>query len=402
MAKKAAVLMLILFVASLLAGCWNRKELNELGIAVAAGVDMEEGGRYRLTVQVVDPGQVAAQKGAGGGAPATLYTSEGDTIFEAARRITQISPRKIYFSHLRLFLIGESLAQRGIGQMLDLLSRDHEFRTDFYLVVTKGTTALETLKIMTPLEPVPANKLFSSLETSEDNWSPSLSVTLDELIDDLTSQGKHPVLTGLMIAGDPQKGQTKKNIANIYTPTQLQYSGMAVFKKDKLIGWLDEKESRGYHQIHGGVKSSVVFIPCPEGGKVAVEYIRGKTNVKGKVIQGQPRIDIQVEIEGNIGAIGCKNLDITDTATIAELEKKVEARIIDFIENTIDKAQTEYKVDIFGFGEAVRRADPKAWKTMKNNWDEEYFTRLPVDIRADFIIRRIGTISDSFLKQTKE
>ncbi|MGG6309446.1 Ger(x)C family spore germination protein [Paenibacillus macerans] len=401
MIRKTAILMLILIVASLLAGCWNRKELNELGIAVAAGVD-KEGDRYQLTLQVVDPGQVTAQKGASGGAPATLYTSEGDTIFEAARRITQISPRKIYLSHLRLYLIGESLAKQGIGQMLDLLSRDHEVRTDFYLVVTKGTSALETLKIMTPLEPVPANKLFSSLETSEENWSPSLTVTLDELINDMTSEGKHPVLTGLQIAGDPKIGQTKKNTANIYTPTQLQYSGLAVFKKDKLIGWLDEKESRGYHHIHGGVKSSVVFVTCPEGGKVVVEFIRGKTNVKGKVAQGQPRIAIQAEIEGNIGAVGCKKLDLTDTATIAELEKRVEAKMIEFMEMTIEKAQTEYKIDIFGFGEAVRRASPKAWKTMKTNWDEEYFTHLPVDIRADFIIRRIGTISDSFLNQTKE
>ncbi|GJM82919.1 hypothetical protein HMSSN139_54150 [Paenibacillus sp. HMSSN-139] len=145
MVRKTAVIMLFCIVAALLAGCWNRRELNELGIAVAAGVD-KEGDRYRLTVQVVDPGQVTAQKGASGGAPATLYTSEGDTILEAARRITQISPRKIYLSHLRVYLIGESLAKQGIGQVLDLLTRDHEIRTDFYLVVTRGTSALEMLK----------------------------------------------------------------------------------------------------------------------------------------------------------------------------------------------------------------------------------------------------------------
>ncbi|WP_068783035.1 Ger(x)C family spore germination protein [Paenibacillus phocaensis] len=401
MIRKAAVLMWLCIVAALLAGCWNRRELNELGIAVAAGVD-KIGDRYRLTVQVVDPGQVTAKKGANGGASATLYTSEGDTILEAARRITQISPRKIYLSHLRLYLIGESLAEEGIGQVLDLLSRDHEIRTDFYLVVTKGASAMDTLKIMTPLEPLPANKLFASLESSEKNWSPTIAVTLDELINDLTCEGKHPVMTGLQILGDPEVGQEKKNIANIYTPTQLQYSGLAVFKKTKLIGWLNEQESRGYHHIHGGVKSSVLYIPCPDSGKIVVETIRSKTNVKGKVAQGDPRIEIKVQVEANIAAVGCRNLDLTDTATIAELEKRVETKLVDIMDTTVEKVQKEYGIDIFGFGEAIRRADPGAWKTMKKNWDEEYFTHLPVDIHVDLVIRRIGTISDSFLNQTKE
>lgn len=401
MVRKTAVIMLFCIVAALLAGCWNRRELNELGIAVAAGVD-KEGDRYRLTVQVVDPGQVTAQKGASGGAPATLYTSEGDTILEAARRITQISPRKIYLSHLRVYLIGESLAKQGIGQVLDLLTRDHEIRTDFYLVVTRGTSALEMLKIMTPLEPLPANKLFASLETSENNWSPTLSITLDELINDLTSEGKHPVLTGLRILGDPKTGQTKKNIAAIDTPTQMQYSGLAVFKKEKLIGWLDEMESRGYHHIHGGVKSSVLSMPCSGNGKIVIESIRGKTNVKGKVIQGEPRINIKVRVLANLAAVGCKEMDLTDTATIAEVEKRFETKLIGIMDTTIERVQKEYGVDIFGFGEAVRRADPGAWKTMKKNWDEEYFTHLPVDIQVDLVIRRIGTISNSFLNQTKE
>ncbi|GJM76971.1 hypothetical protein HMSSN036_91870 [Paenibacillus macerans] len=57
-----ASLILLLSIILLTTGCWNRRELNELGIAVAAGVD-KEGDHYRLSVQVVDPGQVTAQKG---------------------------------------------------------------------------------------------------------------------------------------------------------------------------------------------------------------------------------------------------------------------------------------------------------------------------------------------------
>lgn len=401
MRKNMASLILLLSIVLLITGCWNRRELNELGIAAAAGVDME-GGRYRLTVQVVDPGQVTAQKGASGGAPATLYTAEGDSVFEAARRLTQISPRKIYFSHLRIVLVGESLARQGIGQSLDFMFRDHEFRPNFYLVVAKGASAQEMLKIMTPLEPVPANKLFSSLETSEVNWSPSLAVTLDELIDNLSSTGQSPVLTALEITGDPKIGESKKNISSIYTPTQLKFSGLAAFNKDKLIGWLSERESRGYHSIHGGMKSTVMFVRSPDNGMVIIEFLRSKTTMKGKVVDGRPQIEIQFTAEGNVGASGSKNLNLTDPRAVPDLEKKIEEKLIEFMETTIEKAQTEFKTDIFGFGEAVRRADPRAWKTLKENWNEEYFTSLPVNIKTDFIIRRIGMIANPVTEQMEE
>ncbi|MCM3703609.1 Ger(x)C family spore germination protein [Paenibacillus macerans] len=401
MRKNMAALIMLLSIALLITGCWNRKELNELAIAAAAGVD-KVGDRYRLTVQVVDPGQVTAQKGANGGAPATLYTIEGDTVFEAARRLTQISPRKIYFSHLRIFLIGESLARQGIGEMLDFLFRDPGFRPDFYLAVAKEASALETLKIMTPLEPVPANKLFSSLETSEQNWSPSLAITLDELIGNLASSGQSPVLTALEITGDPKIGESKENISSIYTPTQLKFSGLAAFNKDKLIGWLNEQESRGYHDIHGGVKSTVMFVRCPDNGKVVIEFLRSKSKVKGKVIDGKPQIDIQLTAEGNVGASGCKKLNIIDPDTIGDLEKKTEEKLIEFMEAAIEKAQKEFKTDIFGFGEAIHRNNPKYWKSLEPVWNEKYFPELPVNIKADFMIRRIGMTTDPVIKQIKE
>ena len=132
------------------------------------------------------------------------------------------SPRRIYAAHLRLFIIGEELAkEEGISQILDLLSRDPEFRTDFYIIVAKGTTADQVLKILSiPLESIPANKIFSSLENSEEVWAVTGAYTLDEIISDLVSKGKHPLLTGLEITGDPKRGETKDNMQ---IPSPLLY-----------------------------------------------------------------------------------------------------------------------------------------------------------------------------------
>lgn len=364
MKRKKAILFLILALVLLLTGCWNRRELNELAIAVGMGID-KQGDQFRVSLQVVDPGKASAKKGAGGGAPATLYTEEADTIFEAIRKITTISPRRMYFSHLRICVIGESMATEGMAKALDLLSRYHQFRTDFYIVVSKGTSAEDTLKIMTPLDPIPANDLFSSLETSQKNWSPTTTVTLDELVSALTSEGMQPVLTGLRIVGNKEMGETSGNVQEIAPSARLQYSGLAVFRKDRLIGWLNETESRGYNFILGKVQSSVGFVACPGGGKVVSEIIRTQTAIKGSVYRGEPQINIKMQVEANVGEVECYDLDLTQVGTIYDLENKEEEKIEEIMNLAVRKAQKSYKADIFGFGEAIHRADPRTWKSIK-------------------------------------
>jgi len=391
---------LISIVISLIfvTGCWKGRELNELAIAVALGID-KVGNQYKVSVQVVEPTEVAGKKG-GTKTPVTTYQITANTIFEAIRKMTTVSPRKIYPSHLRIVVLGESLAKEGIGQALDLLSRDEEIRTDFFIVVSKHTTAEETLKILTKLETIPAVSLFSTLQTSEKQWAPTTTVTLDELITTLVSEGRDPVLTGLVVLGDEQVGQDKKNMEKVLTPAILQYSGLAVFKKDKLIGWLNEIESKAYNYINDEIKSTVGFVACPQGGKITFEVIRSKTKVKGSVKNGQPRIDIEVRLEINIGEVQC-SIDLLETKNIADVERLANSKVEGFIDAAVKKVQKKYKVDIFGFGDVIHRSNPKEWRKLKKNWDQTFET-MPVNVKVNHKIRHLGTVSNSFLEQMKK
>ena len=95
------------------------------------------------------------------------------------------------------------------------------------------------------------------------------------------------------------------------------------------------------------------------------------------------------------------NLDLTKTQTIYELESRAEQATKQLVEAAIKTAQKKYKVDIFGFGEAIHRADPKVWKEIEKDWDQE-FQDLSVQVKVDVKIRRIGTVGNSFLQELKE
>ncbi|MED5074414.1 Ger(x)C family spore germination protein, partial [Anoxybacillus geothermalis] len=58
--KRPTAMFVSFFVcAVLLAGCWSKKELTDLAVVIAVGLDKTKDGRYLASFQVVNPGNVA-------------------------------------------------------------------------------------------------------------------------------------------------------------------------------------------------------------------------------------------------------------------------------------------------------------------------------------------------------
>ncbi|WP_248928073.1 Ger(x)C family spore germination protein [Paenibacillus hamazuiensis] len=222
------MLILLLLTAT---GCWSRMELNDIAIVVALGIDKKDG-QYSVSVQLVNPSEVSGKKTGGGkGAPVVTHVASDATMFEAIRKMTTNAPRRLYFSHLRMLILSEQVAKEGVAKALDLLSRDHEFRSDFYIAVAKGAPAERILEIYTaPMETIPANKMYKALDTSSKIWAYSGKVTLDELISDMLRVGRQPVLTGIEIVGQRNgAARSQQNMERIKPYSVLQFSNLAVY-----------------------------------------------------------------------------------------------------------------------------------------------------------------------------
>lgn len=400
MLKRAAMTALLCCLCLTATGCWSRRELNELSITVGLGID-KTGDLFTVSAQVVDPSQVAIrQAGASTRVPVTVYKETSTSILEALRKMTTIAPRRIYLSHLRMLIIGEEMARSGISEALDFLSRGHETRTDFFIAIAKGGQALDILQVLTPLEKIPANNLFTSLETSAKFWAPTHGIFLDEMINGLASEGKSPAVTGIEKFGSPSKGDSARNIQTIIPATELRYTGLAAFKNDKLIGWLSEDESKGFNYIQGNINESAGHLECPGGGRVVSDVIRSDTKIKGKVIDGKPAIEISLHAEGDIAEVACR-VNLQDPDSILKMNKEINAIIKKLILKAVRKAQVDLKTDFIGFGDVIRKSHPKEWKEWKGEWSE-LFLHIPVDVHVDYKIRRIGTITNSLLEELKE
>ncbi|MFC4779517.1 Ger(x)C family spore germination protein [Paenibacillus sp. GCM10023252] len=380
-----------LVLLTMVSGCWSAKELNTLGIVVAMGIDKASNGRYLVTFQVVDPSQMSVQK-TQNRSPVFLYKQEAQTIFEAVRKVTTKSSRRLYGAHIQIVVLGESLARDGISQPMDILFRDFEVRPNVYIAVAKRKRAEDIVALVTPFEIIPAIDMAKSLEVSEKAWAPSVATTVLELMQMLQSHTRQPVITGIALIGNIQGGMSMKNVENPLSEAEYQYQGLAVFRKDRLIGWLNETESKAYSYLTNRVKNTVGKVSCPNGGLFAVKINQAAASLKPSLRNGKPVMDVSMVIKGDIGEVQCQ-VDLTKEKTILVMQRSAEKQLHNIVNQGITTMQNKYKVDNLGFGEAFHRKYPLYWNSHKDEWDE-LFSKMDVNLEFKVKLRTLGKINN--------
>lgn len=385
--KKFILIPLILIILS---GCWSRKELNDLSIVTGLGVDVVDKG-YELTVQIINPAEVAAKVRTTRTSVST-YSAQGKTMFEALRNLIEHTPKRVYLSHTRVVILSEELVSQGIKEVLDFLIRDHEIRTDFYLAISKDNTAKNLLNVLTPLERIPASKIYSSIETNEKYLAQTRSIKIQELISDILLKGKHPFMTGIMLNGNSDFGSKMENVEQINSPARIKIDHIGVLYQDKLVGWLTKEESKGFNYLTGKVKNTTEVIMCDED-HLTFEIIKSDTKMKGKVNQGTPEFEMEIKVDANIAEDQC-NSKITKLNVLKELEDKLSKEIKQLSEAALEALQEDLQSDIVGFGEYLNRTQHKEWKKIEEQWDD-IFPGVRVEINVKAKIKQTGTITES-------
>jgi spore germination protein KC len=398
MKLKRLLFILIILSTIFLTGCWSSHEINTLAIAVCIGIDKTENG-YLVTAQVLNPRAIASKK-ATVESPVVIYTAEGNDLAEIVRRFTTQSSRIFYNADLRMVVFGEDVAKDGIQNILDYFLRNHEYRTDFYFVIAKNSTANEVLGILTPIESVPGFSMYISLKMSEEKWAAMKSVRIIELVNSIIADGDNPVLTGIEISQDEISPKSTDILKQSGEYKKLKYTGLGAFNKDKIVGWLDEDESKGYNYITDNVKNTVEYADYDSKVKITYEIINAKSRTKVYFLENKPAIEVKIKIKCNIGIVEGE-FDVSAEENKQVLNKLLASKVKLLCEKALNKAQKELKNDIFGFGEAIHRKYPKTWEKLKDDWNDK-FTDLPVNITVEAETKQLGQITKPLFIKEKE
>lgn len=376
--KKTCLICLVLL--GFLSGC-GKIEMNTAAIPLAFGTDYKDN-KIVVSAQIAKP--VSSEKSDGAGPQFFVITGTGQTLSEASRNTSLYFSSIPLWSHSQLSLTGETLAKKGIAPLLDFLSRNRYTRKNNLLVITHNASPEEILNIKPYLETYTAVAIKHLLQVQEVQLGIYTSTDITELLQRLSNPGIEPFIPMVTISKvGPEK--------------QVLLDGTAVFKGDKMVGSLNEEESRGLHLMRPKINTGGLFLvhsPLNQETWITLEISRSQAKTR-PVIQGQDiRMKISVKMEGNFYEQG-SNENLFTPEGFKQIEDAAEQELERQINMSIRKAQF-LNSDIFGWGYSIYQSDPETWKIVESEWDQR-FPNIPYEVDVEFDLRRSYLTDKSFV-----
>lgn len=138
------------FVCLSLCGCWSRKELTDLAIVSATGVDRKDN-QWELSYQLVTPAASASSASGGNassGPPISVLSIQGDTLRKALANNELENTRQLHIGNNRVFVIGDAAAKYGLNSLIDTYLRNPQARETVNLFVTKHNPRIVVSQLM--------------------------------------------------------------------------------------------------------------------------------------------------------------------------------------------------------------------------------------------------------------
>ncbi|QGP91291.1 Spore germination protein A3 [Neomoorella glycerini] len=404
-------LTLALFLLALmlpgLAGCWSRHEIEELAIVMAVALDAVPGDQVRLSVYVAIPRTIAGGPSMGGGAggeppkAGEVISATGSDFAQAARRLEDMVPRRLLWAQNRVLILGEELARQGF-HYLDHFTRERQMRLTTPVLVTRGE-ARKVLELPPGIELMPGTILTGILRNRT-----TFKVELKDLLAMWEAPGDNPVLPQVVMTPTPeqesrevrsdgddrgQKGGNKEE-GKKKPPEAVAIKGAGAFRDDRLIGWLDERETSGLMWLRGEVREGVITVTLPAQaggrgpGQASVIFHRASTEVKSRVEGSQ--VTFNVAIRGDCDLTEATvSLNPDRPEHLAAIQEAVNRAVEERVLAAVGRAQQEIRADIFGLGETLHRSNVRYWRQVQDRWNEE-FTRAKIQVKVDLYLNRLG------------
>ena len=403
--KKLLLITVLLLSSVVLTGCLESVDLNKLGIVAGIAIDKKTDDGYIVTVQILNPSAIVGE------APNTLpvysLKAEGSSIHEAWSKLDSITSSALYLSHLSVIVINEDFAKLGFSPLINFALRHTDIRPDIAIVVAKDEKAGDILNVVTALDMIPAAQLDISSRIS--SHTPRLTISnLYEVVDIVNNNSINVVLNAVSIHHEEEhidetikrkdatsghttrNGSTIDNILDIARPVQLRIEHLAIFKGDKLVGFIDDYEAQLYNMIMGESKRYVIVTKIDKDYYTSARVPKVKSKITTDLTNNEATIKL------NISAVIIENtypIDLTNTDNLVVMSEYLKKQLEQDMNNFIQKIQKEMKSDIFGIGGKAYYHENNVWKEKEGYWSE-IFPEMKINMEIEVDIDSVGEVGN--------
>ncbi len=280
--------------------------------------------------------------------------------------------RPVSLTQLKVVLVGEEAARRGIDDLLDYLERNQEVQRRVKIAVVPGE-ALRILEVPVMIDQMVALALPRSIaRAAVSARAPEASIgqTMTRRANDLSF-----VLPRVRPSDDGK---------------ELVVAGAGVFRDGRLVGWLGEDESRGLAWITGQVRDGALEFPCRLDRECHAALIAGvRRRLRVRLEHGRPVFQVSVLTRVDL----LESAHPLDSPELLRREERAAAQVVRRQIEAALRAGRRLKVDLFGFRNALRASQPDVWDRVEKEWDDYFAREAKVEVTAVKVrLRHLGQV----------
>ncbi|SFD81062.1 germination protein, Ger(x)C family [Paenibacillus catalpae] len=382
-----------------LGGCADRIEPGNLLVITAVGIAKGEKFRYHFYFEGINPSEFTETKRQNI-SNSFLFDNEADALSGAISAISQEIPLKPEFSHMQLIAIDDELLREGDYDYLDFADRFDQIRNNLTLIAVKDKAMKPIFSTTSPSLTIPSFRILMQLNELHEKVGGNYPTSLLQFINNLTQSGRNPILPVAQITNPSDKAESMDYAKQLDKQTKMDLHAIAVFREDKMVGELKDREARNVIVLQNQAKNTIYNYSCDAQKTIssALQYIA--VNKKVMYRQNKPVLKVYMHATGTINSIQCANYFTGKSVEYTKINKELDRTIEKELTATIINMQTKYKSDIFGFGEKLRISDYKKFKEVKDRWNEE-FARADVEVEVRVNVQRSGIRGEPFTNRIK-
>ena len=367
----------LILLLPLLSGCYNYRELNELGITTAVSIDYKDNNFY-VIAEVINP--IKQQDASSSNySPFVNYNSSSSSLQDAFRKVVLESPRQLYAAQLEIIVLSEEVVNNHLEEVLEYFARDPESRTEIKIIVAKTEDSTKAITLQTLLTSLSSSNIINSLDLQSKVLGMSYPVTLNELLNMYIDPYLEVVLPSMTLYGNYEIGDEKENITTSSPKAIVKIDGSTITKDNKILGYLDLEESKILNLINGKLKETIIKMNYYDG------YIIFEPN--------RIKVSRELDIKNNIIKINISgysktkeiqsNIDLKDPKEVEKLNKALNMELEKKITDTFNSIREKYGTDVFGFQELYYRTNYKYFKENCTNWYENIYPKIKLEVKAN-------------------
>jgi len=348
-------------------GCWELLQVNSAAVVVGHGLDLDPAGR------IVQYAQIASPNPAPGQSPTIVISAAGRTSTEAEKNLLLRFSRMPLISHANSFILGNKLVSQDISTVTDYLIRNRDVRKRTVLLVAANATPGEVMTTTVPVVPYSGLTWELMLSNQESYLGNYVPITLNDFLAKLAQPGIEPAVPMLIVIPAQTHGgeKTTQDSANKAAKNKAILQGMAVFKGNRMVGALNETESRGYRWMNSSHPSGgLLLIPYPldSSRQITLEVRIFKHKTRPRLTDGKLCMEVDIEAELVFYEEQGEG-QLLEPAMIGKIESLANEQITREISACISQSQ-KLRSDVLGWGLAVSRYQPDVWDSLEEDWPD--------------------------------